>query len=237
MTFKLSLTELFWHATIPNLQQTADRVARGAGSAFRVVAGTESLDSAIKNFNSDIEPQPIDGDQLKADSSETRSARSGDLSSVNTFDCETLWLRTICCFSYLSRTRLKHFTLSFSLFWWFLMVCRCINYSCTNLSLSQNKFILLSDCTTFKWAQKIFLIFFSQAINIIYCLWLDTIASAKTRLEKGWIFQMSTFDQKNQIFSHTTFCRILQLKVKSCKLTSAKNCKAIDRRVCYWRSD
>lgn len=90
MTLKLSLTELFWHETIPNLQQTADRVARGAGSAFRVVAGTESLDSAIKNFNSDIEPQPIDGDQLKADSSETRSARSGDLSSVNTFDCETL---------------------------------------------------------------------------------------------------------------------------------------------------
>lgn len=64
------------------IQQTADRVARGAGSAFRVVAGTESLDSAIKNFNSDTDAQPNNGDQLKADSSETRSARSGDLSLV-----------------------------------------------------------------------------------------------------------------------------------------------------------
>lgn len=64
------------------IQRTADRVARGAGSAFRVVAGTESLDSAIKNFNSDTEVQTNDNDQLKADSSETRSARSGDLSLV-----------------------------------------------------------------------------------------------------------------------------------------------------------
>lgn len=64
------------------IQRTADRVARGAGSAFRVVAGTESLDSALKNFNSDVDVQSTDDDQLKADSSETRSARSGDLSLV-----------------------------------------------------------------------------------------------------------------------------------------------------------
>lgn len=64
------------------IQRTADRVARGAGSAFRVVAGTESLDSALKNFNSDTDVQSNDDDQLKADSSETRSARSGDLSLV-----------------------------------------------------------------------------------------------------------------------------------------------------------
>lgn len=64
------------------IQRTADRVARGAGSAFRVVAGTESIDSAIKNFNSDSDVQSNDNDQLKADSSETRSARSGDLSLV-----------------------------------------------------------------------------------------------------------------------------------------------------------
>lgn len=58
-------------------QQTADRVARGAGSAFRVVAGTESLDSAIKNINVDAH-----GDTLDDDSSLSRSARSGNFSSV-----------------------------------------------------------------------------------------------------------------------------------------------------------
>lgn len=63
------------------IQRTADRVARGAGSAFRVVAGTESLDSAIKTFNSDTDVQSNDDDRLKADSNE-RSARSGDLSLV-----------------------------------------------------------------------------------------------------------------------------------------------------------
>lgn len=55
-------------------------MARGAGSAFRVVAGTESLDSAIKNLNTDNSAQPTDEDQLNADS--IRSARSGDLSLV-----------------------------------------------------------------------------------------------------------------------------------------------------------
>lgn len=55
-------------------------MARGAGSAFRVVAGTESLDSAIKNINIENGAQPNDDDQLNADSS--RSARSGDLSVV-----------------------------------------------------------------------------------------------------------------------------------------------------------
>lgn len=58
------------------IQQTADRVARGAGSAFRVVAGTQSIDSAIKNLNPDADVQSDDG------SSEKRSARSGDLSLV-----------------------------------------------------------------------------------------------------------------------------------------------------------
>jgi len=67
-----------------DIQRTADRVARGAGSAFRVVAGTESLDTAIKNIQSDTDAQPDSAvDQLSADSSEAiRTARSGNLSLV-----------------------------------------------------------------------------------------------------------------------------------------------------------
>lgn len=58
-----------------NDQRTADRVARGAGSVYRVVAGTESLDAAIKHINTDSDIQPINADA--DDSGKERSARSG----------------------------------------------------------------------------------------------------------------------------------------------------------------
>lgn len=59
------------------IQQTADRVARGAGSAYRVVAGTESIDEAIKNFNLDVNTI-----ENKDDFNEARAPRSGNFSSV-----------------------------------------------------------------------------------------------------------------------------------------------------------
>lgn len=60
---------------------TADRVARGAGSAYRIVAGTESLDEAIKNFNSDVDNNTINID-TKDDFNEARAPRSGNFSLV-----------------------------------------------------------------------------------------------------------------------------------------------------------
>jgi hypothetical protein len=54
-------------------------VARGAGSAFRVVAGTESLDEAIKNVNSIDDSDEV---ETKADFGEIRAPRSGNFSSV-----------------------------------------------------------------------------------------------------------------------------------------------------------
>ncbi|CAO1397431.1 unnamed protein product [Diamesa serratosioi] len=57
------------------IRRTADRVARGAGSVYRVVAGTESLDAAIKHINTDSDIQPINADA--DDSGKERSARSG----------------------------------------------------------------------------------------------------------------------------------------------------------------
>ncbi|KAG5683177.1 hypothetical protein PVAND_012474 [Polypedilum vanderplanki] len=52
------------------IRQTADRVARGATTAYRVVAGTESLDSALKTINTDV--------HVEDDEDLTRPTRSGN---------------------------------------------------------------------------------------------------------------------------------------------------------------
>lgn len=69
------------------MQRTADRAARAAGSVYRVVAGTESLDGAIKTINSDTDTLKItDGDEQQGETKErtSRTATQGRFSSVNT---------------------------------------------------------------------------------------------------------------------------------------------------------
>lgn len=67
------------------MQRTADRAARAAGSVYRVVAGTQNLDTAIKTINSDTDTlNPIDDEQLDAEGSDrtSRTADSGQISLV-----------------------------------------------------------------------------------------------------------------------------------------------------------
>lgn len=69
------------------MQRTADRAARAAGSVYRVVAGTESLDTAIKTINPDTDTlNPNDVDEQQADESKERTSRTanGQFSLVNT---------------------------------------------------------------------------------------------------------------------------------------------------------
>lgn len=76
------------------MQRTADRAARAAGSVYRVVAGTESLDTAIKTINSDTDTlNPIDAnEQQDAESKErtSRTANNGQLSLVNTINTKAI---------------------------------------------------------------------------------------------------------------------------------------------------
>jgi hypothetical protein len=69
------------------MQRTADRAARAAGSVYRVVAGTESLDGAIKTIKSDTDTLKItDGELQQGETNErtSRTTKSGQFSSVNT---------------------------------------------------------------------------------------------------------------------------------------------------------